>query len=601
MSIPISIRRFFRSAENFQLRPAIIEKDYYVTEVLRVIAAAGEQDDRRSDQPAPRRSAGFHVQGEFNLNPPVSEQMKPGILGPWGLVALPLYLGAIILITLASRRRSLSSNDYLNASRSLPTWAVALGFLAYNCGSIEVIGMSAMAAQYGVQALHFYWIGGIPGMIFLSIVVLPIYMRTGARSLPEYFGLRYGSSVRLLNACLSMVSTAAFSGVALYAMAQVLRVIVGWSLLAGALSSASVVLIYVLLGGARGTIFTSVFQLFVMIAGLTPLLFLTVHFSTTSFALRSERWHLWSPLPPISPSATLDGIGVVVGLGFVISFSYWCTDFVMIQRALTARTVEAARKVPLLAGFGKIGIALLVVLPGAAAPMLLDWKGVTSFDETMPKLMAHVFGHALLALGTAALLAGLMAGLAGNVSGFSALWTEEVYRIRLCPSRSEQHYLHVGRIAVFAGILLAQAGAYATFRFHNMMEFLQLILALLYPPIFAAVIAGVVNKQTTQIGAFTGIILGVISAFALQLAAWTGHAHFGSQMAANFYAGIVGFSMAMLGCLLCKERKDERKESRQEWLMSDASVLATIRPSLTVTMLGASLLVLCILMNVLWW
>jgi SSS family solute:Na+ symporter len=527
--------------------------------------------------------------------------MKPGILGPWGLVIFPLYLGAIILISLASRRRSKSSNDYLNASRSLPTWAAALSFLAYNCGSIEVIGMSAMAAQYGVQALHFYWIGGIPGMIFLAIVVLPIYMRTGARSLPEYLGMRFGPKVRLLNACVSMASTAAFAGVALYALSRVLHVIVGWSLLTGALVCASVVFVYVVLGGFRATVYTSVFQFFVMIAGIAPLVFLTVHFTFASFALRPNRWHLWKPLPLISSHAALDCFGVALGLGFVIGFSYWCTDFVMIQRALTARTVDAARKVPLLAGFGKLGIALLIVLPGAAAPAFLAGTGLASLDETMPALMAHAFGQALLALGTAALLAGLMAGLAGNVSGFSALWVEEVYRIYLRPSRSEQHYIRSGGVAVFVCMLLSESGAYATFRFHDLMEFLQLILALFYSPVFAAVLAGLISKRTSERGAFAGILLGVCSAFALQIGFWRTYVYFGSQMSANFYAAILSFTMAMLGCMFYKRRHAEKTEVAGQRFLIDAGVLEAIRPSPTLALLSAALLLLCAFLNMLWW
>ena len=215
---------------------------------------------------------------------------------------------------------------------------------------------------------------GFPGMIFLGVVVLPIYMRTGARSLPEYLGMRFGPEVRLLDAWIAMAGTVGSAGVALYAMARVLHFILGWNLLVGALTSASVVIVYVLVGGIRATIFTSVFQLFVMIAGLTPLLFLTMHFTSSSFAQRSDRWHLWKPVPLLSTHASLDQIGIVFGLGFVISFSYWCTDFVIIQRALTARTVDAARKVPILAGFGKLAFGILVVLPGVAAPALAAWN-----------------------------------------------------------------------------------------------------------------------------------------------------------------------------------------------------------------------------------
>ncbi len=526
--------------------------------------------------------------------------MRSGLLSPWELTVFPLYLILVLLISWGSRRRRQTSNDFLNASRSLPTWAATLSFLAYNCGSIEVIGMSAMAAQYGVQALHFYWIGGIPGMIFLGVVVLPIYMRTGARSLPEYLGMRFGPKVRLLNACIAMAGAVGSAGVALYAMARVLHFILGWSLLFGALASASVVIAYVLLGGIRATIFTSVFQLFVMIAGLTPLLFLTVHFTASTFALRADRWHLWKPVPLISTQAPLDQIGVVIGLGFVISFSYWCTDFMIIQRALTARTVEAARRVPVLAAFGKMTFALLVVLPGVAAPALLRGTNVASFDESMPALMSLEFGSALLALGAAALLASLMAGLAGNVSGFSALWTEEIYRPRLRPGRSEQQYIRVGRAAVLVCFLLSQLAAYATFCFHDLMEFLQMLAALFYAPVFAAVLAGVIRKRTTEQGAFAGILLGMSSAFALLISSWTGILHFGSQMSANFYAAIASFSAAMLGCVFYRGLPGKKTEALPDGVVPDADERIAIRPSTGLLVLSSVLLLLCLLLNVLW-
>jgi SSS family solute:Na+ symporter len=527
--------------------------------------------------------------------------MRYGILGSWALIVFPLYLMVLMLISWNSRRRGLTSNDYLNASRSLPTWAAALSFLAYNCGSIEIIGMSAMAAQYGVQALHFYWIGGIPGMIFMGIVVVPVYMKTGARSLPEYLGMRFGPNVRLLDVSISMAGTLGQSGVALYALAQVLQVILGWSLLAGGLASALVVLVYVLLGGIRASIFTSVFQLFVMIAGLAPLLYLTAHFDAASFAQRSDRWHLWKPLPLLSLHAPLDRIGVAFGLGFVISFSYWCTDFVMIQRTLTARTVDAARSVPLLAGFGKAAFAMLVVLPGVAAPALLSGRQLTLFNQTMPALMAFAFGPALLSLGAAALLASLMAGLAGNVSGFSALWTEEVYRNRLCLNRSEQHYINAGRAAVLVCFLLAQVAAYATFFFADMMEFLQLIVALFYAPVFAGVLAGVFSRRSTERGAFAGILLGVLSAFVLQVSFWMGLVHFGSQMSTNFYAALLSFSVAMLGCMLYKRQEVEKSEFEQNRLLPESGVLSAIRITPQLAVLSVALLALCLVLNILWW
>jgi solute:Na+ symporter, SSS family len=422
-------------------------------------------------------------------------------------------------------------------------------------------------------------------------------MRTGARSLPEYLGRRFGNRVRLLNASVALAGTLAYAGVALYTIAEVLHVLLGWNFLAGGLICAAIVLAYVSIGGVRASIFTSIFQLFVLIAGLAPLLFMTVHFDAATWAERTERWHLWKPLPVFSPSAPLDRIGVIIGLGFVISFSYWCTDFVMIQRALTARTVEDARRVPIYAGFGKLGIAFLVVLPGVVGPAILGARA--TFDQTMPALMAMKYSPALLALGAAALLAGLMAWLAGNVSGFSALCVEEIYR-RLRPQRSEAHYIWTGRIAILAGLLMAQIVAYTTFLFHDMMEFLQLIVALFYAPVFAAVLAGVCTRRTSERGAFTGICAGVISGFALQAVWWLHAVRFGSQMTADFYTAALSFFVAAIGCTLWREKElgDERLPAEEA--RKSAISLESIRPGRGLVALSTALLALCLLLNVLW-
>lgn len=526
--------------------------------------------------------------------------MKNSALSGWMALLLPLYLLAVLCISWLSRGRVRTSNEFLNASFSLPTWIVALSFLAYNCGSIEILAMSAMAAQYGVQALHFYWIGGIPGLIFMAFVVLPVYMRLGARSLPEFFEIRFGPSVRLLAASISAVSTAAFSGAVLYGLAQTLAIIAGWSLLTGTVVSASVVLVYVLVGGIRATTYTSAFQLCVMIAGIAPLLLTVPRFTAATFAARTDSWHLWKPLPALSPFATLDRFGVVVGLGFVISFAYWSTDFVMIQRALTAHSVDAARKVPLLAGFGKSAIAFLIVLPGVAASTRFGGTGGFSWNQTLPRLMTENYGPALLALGTAALAAGLMAGLAGNISGFSALWTEEIYRSHLRPGRSEQHYIWVGRLSVLAGIVLAHLGVCAALRFHNLMEYLQLILALFYAPVFAVVLAAIASKRTTSRGAVAGILSGVLAALLLQSGYWTGYLHFGSQMGANFYTAIASFLCALLACVTSAALAASAGTSVHPVATSGMSVRDAVRLSPSLLLLGVTLLCLCIILNWLW-
>src|ERR1700761_6073190 len=263
-----------------------------------------------------------------------------------GIAILPVYLGTTILIGWITRRHSESANAFLNATRSLPLPVVTAAFLATNCGALEVVGMSAMAAQYGAKALHFYLIGAIPAMIFLALCMMPVYRRSGVRSIPEYLEYRYGGRIRLVNACVLAVTMLLFGGISLYAMAEVLQVVAGMNFSASVLLSAGVVLVYVMLGGVRATIYNEVFQLLVMIAGLLPLAIR--NWNRGAFSLANEtRDHLWRGLPLVSHASPLDALGVVVGLGFVLSFGYWCTDFVLMQRGFTARTEAEARQVPL--------------------------------------------------------------------------------------------------------------------------------------------------------------------------------------------------------------------------------------------------------------
>lgn len=526
--------------------------------------------------------------------------MKFQALTPLGFAAIAIYLAGLAVISILSRRRAVIANDYLNATHSLPTWAAALSFLSYNCGSIEIIGMSAMASQYGIQALHFYWIGGIPGMVFFALVVLPVYIRSGAHSLPEYLDWRFGPRVRLLNACISMVGTASLAGAALYAIAHVLHVILGCNLLLGALVSAMVVLAYVLLGGIRATIYTSIFQFFVVIAGLFPLLMATFPFRLATFAHRPEAWHLWCSLPMFAPNANLDRLGVVAGLGFVVSFSYWCTDFVVVQRALTARGVEEARKVPILAGFGKLAIAFLIVLPGAAAPMFIHGAHAASHDETMPALLALVYGPTLLGLGVAALLSGLMAGFAGNAAGFAAAWTQEIYRVRIRPGRPEQHYIRMGRWAVVMCFLLAGLAAYLAAQFHDLMEFLQLVVSLFYAPLLAAVLAGMFRKQARERDALSGILLGVMTGITLEVCVRLDAIHFGSQMNANFYIAILSFIVSMLVIFHVGRRTHQGSDPVVE-LPLELMTVSALRPTLITGVLSVLLLATCLALNLIWW
>lgn len=527
--------------------------------------------------------------------------MRLDALGPFGIAVIAAYLVGLALISALTRRHATRANDFLNASGKLPMLVVTLALLAYNCGSIEIIGMSAMASQYGIQALHFYWIGGIPGLVFFALAALPYYVRSGAHSLPEYLDKRFGPGVRFLNACIVMICTAAQAGVALYAVARVLHAIVDISLPVGGLAAALVVLGYVLVGGIRTTIFTSIFQLFILVAGLAPLAALTLPFRATDFVQRPANWHLWHVLPLFSPQAPLDQLSVVLGLGFVISFSYWCTDFGVVQRALTARGAGAVQKAPLLAGFGKMAIAFLVVLPGAAAPTLFAGLHSVPHDETLPALLRAVYGKTWLGLGLAALVSSLMAGLAANIAAFAAAWIEEIYRVQLRPHRSEKHYIQMGRLSICACLLLAALVAGLTSRFRDLMEFLQLVLSLFFAPMLAVVLAGMFARRTGERDAERGLTLGVASALLLEAAVALGVLRFGSQMSANFYIAIAGFLVAMVGIFLRFPRRQQTDLRCLPQGACNGLRSMTLTPASSTMLLALLLLLVCLALNILWW
>ena len=519
-----------------------------------------------------------------------------------GLAILPVYFLATIAIGWLARRQSRNANAYLNASRSLPLWIVTAAYLSANCGALEIVGLSAMAAEYGVQAFDFYWIGAIPAMIFLALWMMPVYRRSGVRSVPEYLEVRYGPEVRLLNACVIATVLILLAGISLYAMAQVLQVIVGLSFGASILVSASVVLVYVLLGGVKATIYNEVFQLLVMLAGLVPLAILCSRSPTIpTGAAQLSRWHLWTHMPIASRAAPLDVFGVVLGLGFVLSFGYWCTDFVMMQRAFTARTDAEARQVPLWAGFGKILFSFIVVVPGLVAYNLLPELGHSRrFDQTLPSLMTVYYGPAMLGLGLTALLASLMSGLAANVSGFAAVWTGDIYRTRISKNRSDSHYLFVGRLAAIVAIAVSLFTSYIDFLFSTLMEHIQLIFSVFGAPFWAIFLLGMSTRRTTGRGAIAGFLSGTTVAFLHLAATSSGLVHYGSVMNANFHLAIYAFgTTCIVGWLASRPLPNQSADARRGLVFEWKTDHREGRDSLP-WVLSAILLSLCVVLNWIW-
>lgn len=514
-------------------------------------------------------------------------------------ILVSLYCGVSVCMAYVFGGRSRSSNDFLNASRSLPTWVASVSFLACNCGALEVLGLSGIALRYGVQAFHFYWIGAIPALIFLSLVLIPAYMQSGARSLPEYLGQRFGPKVRLINAIAILIAAALYTGISLYGLAEVTHITMNWPFLLAILIFGSIVLAYVLIGGFRATVYNEVLQFLFMFAGLLPLLYFS---RKASHGVRnaSQYWHLWHQTPAISSTSQLDLAGVLVGLGGVISFSYWCTDYGLVQRALTARDLESARKVPLIAGFGKLLFAFVVVVPVLLMSGQIHYHADTALNETSPALIATLYGPHLLVIGIAALLAGLLNSLAANVSVFASLWTGEIYRPFLRSHQTESHYRNVGRLATLCCVCVGLAVALWTRSFENLSAFVLLIFSLFVVPFFAILLTGFISRTTSAASAIAGAGAGIIAGGAIQLAFAERWITSGSRLSANFYSAIVSFAMATLVC----------NTSRIILLLQGSAqtppILGTTRPSnpkasATVWCLAGALALACVVCNVLWW
>ncbi|SEG57326.1 solute:Na+ symporter, SSS family [Bryocella elongata] len=516
-----------------------------------------------------------------------------------GIFILAAYFSVTVVIGWFSLRSRVSANSFLNATRALPFPVVILSYVSANSGALEILGLNAAAAQYGVQAFHFYWIGAIPAMIFLSIWVMPMYRRSGIRSVPEYFELRYGPDVRLLNACVVATMRLLLGGINLYAMAQVLQAILGLPFLSGVLLSGSVVLASMLLGGIRATIYNSILQMGLMLCGLVPLV---LHYAKGRRSLplvdSGMRGHLWTSTPLNSTTSTFDAIGVVLGLGFVLSFGYWCTDFVLMQRAFTARTDKAARMVPVWAGFAKLLFSMIGVLPGLAAVSRIPGLGHSvRYDQALPLLMRMTYGPVMLGLGLTALVAGLMSGLAANISAFSALWTQDIYRQSIRKDASESHYVWMGRFAYLFAAIVGGSASYLTILFGNLMEHIQLIFSIFASPFWAVFLLGIVAQRVNARGAIAGLISGASIGLAHLVAFGAGWIRYGSVMNMTFHGAIYSFTTAIVVGLLASPR--ETRDIQQRVLTLDSSVAFGVR-TLPLWCLSFVLLSVAIALNVYW-
>ena len=487
-------------------------------------------------------------------------------LAPVDYLILSLYFAFVIGIGFALRRKSRSAGEFLTAGRSIPVWITSLAFLAANLGAQEVVGMAASGAKYGIMTAHFYWIGAVPAMLFVGVFMMPFYYGSKARSVPEYLKLRFDEKTRGLNAITFAVMTIFSSGISMYALGLLLQLVLGWSFTASVLLSAAIVLTYTYLGGLTSAIYNEVLQFFLIVLGFAPLSILAIAqaggWAGMQQRLPNVYTHSWSHLAHAADNPMgIEAFGLFAGLGFVLSFGYWCTDFLVIQRAMAADSMNAARRTPIMAAFPKMIMPFIVIVPGLAAFALtqmhtgysLPFKAdghTYDYDQALMTLMVQFYPSGMLGVGLTALMASFMSGMAGNVTAFNTVFTYDIYQSYIRKNAPDAHYLRVGKMTTLVGTALSVATAYMATQFNNIMDFLQLVFGFVNAPLFATFLLGMFWKRTTGHGAFAGLASGTgMAGVALGLTeaegkgGWFGAIyHFPSSMAQSFWIAIVAFT-----------------------------------------------------------
>jgi SSS family solute:Na+ symporter len=472
---------------------------------------------------------------------------------PIFIALIALYFVGLILTGIWSGRRRGDSNQYLNATSSLPLWVCTAACIAANCGSLELFAMTALGAQYGMLACHFYWIGAIPALLVVAFWLLPEYTRRRNPTVLDYIGRHYGSDTRSIVALCMASMMLLIAGVSLCAVAQTVTAFIGWSFFRATLLAAAVVLFYIWAGGFRATVYAELFHFAFVLVAVVPLLSLVARelggFHSFFARIPSSRLHIWQGVPVFAPHAVMDRFGVIVGLGLVLSFGFWSTDFVQLQRMLAVRKQQDAPFIPLSIATAKYIFAVLLVFTGVAAPLVLPRLG-NSWNLTLPSLMLHYYKSVWLILGFMGLAASMLSTFSNNVAGFTSAWVQGVYQQRLVPSAGDRHYKWVSRITNAMVVFLSIGTAYFALHFQSLMEYIQLILSTFNAPLFALVALAAIVPRKAAAGGLGGFLIGLACSAALQVLTLVHVLSFGSQMSANFYAASVGFAAALAATLI---------------------------------------------------
>ncbi len=500
-------------------------------------------------------------------------------LTPLDVIVVTVYFAMVLYIGFYLKKLSNTSEEFFLAGREMTAWIAGLSFVSANMGSLELMGWAGSAYQYGILATHWYWVGAIPAMLFLGLVMMPFYYVSKTHSVPGYLKLRFGESSRILAACSFATEMILMSGVNMFSMAVVMKVVLGWNITFSILMSSLAVAVYVGLGGLRSAIYNEVLQFVLIWAGalLVPILGLVEaggwHKMVAQIAANYKNQdyvHLWKDTAHFASNPMgVHWTGILFGLGCVISFGYWTTDFLVVQRVLAARDIRAAQMAPVIGSFFKMAVPFIVILPGLLGLVVLhnsngslmhlvgenqvSAANPNSYNEVLPLMMVRYLGPGLLGLGITALMAGFMSGMAGNVSAFATVWTYDIYQPLIRKQAPDEHYVSVGRWATVLGVCVSIGAAYLVMHAAGIMDYVQALFTFFIAPLFAVILLGMFWKRTTAAGGFWGLLLGIVSSVsmflwvridpsALSIIALSPDA---KSMAENLYRGLWCFLIAV--------------------------------------------------------
>jgi SSS family solute:Na+ symporter len=502
-------------------------------------------------------------------------------------VIIAIYFVIVLAIGFYLKRYTKSSEDFFMAGREMTAWVAGLSFISANLGALELMGWAASAYQYGILAAHYYWYGAIPAMLFLGVVMMPFYYICKTHSVPGYLQLRFGEPTRLVGALSFVFLTVLMSGINMYAMAVVMKVMLGWDIHVSIWISSLTVAVYVALGGLVSAIFNEVLQFFLIWLGalMIPILGMVEAGGWSGLVARIQRnfpqgdyTHLWRPMAHFTGNPMgIHWTGIAFGL-LMGSLGYWTTDFLVVQRALAAKSLRAAKLAPIIASYFKMAVPLIVVLPGLLGLGLLPFKlvpesaigpGQHSYNEVLPLMLARYCGPGLLGLGITALIAGFMSGMAGNVSAFATVWTYDLYRPFLRTTATDAHYVSMGRWCTILGVVISIGTAYLVMQFASIMDYAQAVFSFFITPLFATVFLGMMWKRATAAGGFWGLLVGTLSSLGMWLLvkldpsklAWIALSTNAKPMAENMYrelwSGLIALIVIVAVSLLTRPQPVE--------------------------------------------